>query len=145
VNRQDSCHLNRNKYSSCNCICIVYIMCSVSLIVCVVLCAKFYLSAVCYFVCVIYVLCLIVVPLPPGKNQFAVKINNNNDNKIAMKPLYHVTPVLQHSNWKHVQLIWTLGANKGVFSFCPWGMNIISLWLIMQHTRFPRSQKRSGS
>jgi hypothetical protein len=26
------------------------------------------------------VLCLIVVPLPPGKNQFAVKLNNNNNN-----------------------------------------------------------------
>jgi hypothetical protein len=24
------------------------------------------------------VLCLIVVPLPPGKNTFSVKINNNN-------------------------------------------------------------------
>jgi hypothetical protein len=30
--------------------------------------------------CVICVLCLIVVPLPPGKNSFAVKINNNNNN-----------------------------------------------------------------
>jgi hypothetical protein len=27
--------------------------------------------------CVICVLCLIVVPLPPGKNPFAVEINNN--------------------------------------------------------------------
>jgi hypothetical protein len=27
------------------------------------------------------VLCLIVVPLPPGKNPFAVKINNNNNNE----------------------------------------------------------------
>jgi hypothetical protein len=26
------------------------------------------------------VLCLIVVPLPPGKNPFAVQINNNNNN-----------------------------------------------------------------
>jgi hypothetical protein len=26
------------------------------------------------------VLCLIVVPLPPGGNPFAVKINNNNNN-----------------------------------------------------------------
>jgi hypothetical protein len=25
-------------------------------------------------------LCLIVVPLPPGENPFAVKINNNNNN-----------------------------------------------------------------
>jgi type IV secretory pathway component VirB8 len=27
--------------------------------------------------CVICLLCLIVLPLPPGKNPFAVKINNN--------------------------------------------------------------------
>jgi hypothetical protein len=27
--------------------------------------------------CVFCVLCLIVVPLPPGKNPFADKINNN--------------------------------------------------------------------
>jgi hypothetical protein len=27
--------------------------------------------------CVICALCLIVVPVPPGKNPFAVKINNN--------------------------------------------------------------------
>jgi hypothetical protein len=30
--------------------------------------------------CVIFVLCLIVLPLPPGKNSFAIKINNNNNN-----------------------------------------------------------------
>jgi hypothetical protein len=30
--------------------------------------------------CVICVLCLIAVPLPPGKNQFAVTTNNNNNN-----------------------------------------------------------------
>jgi hypothetical protein len=29
--------------------------------------------------CVICVLCLIVVPLPPGENPFAVKINNNKN------------------------------------------------------------------
>jgi hypothetical protein len=33
-----------------------------------------------YVVCVICVLGLIVVPLPPGKNPLAVKINNNNKN-----------------------------------------------------------------
>jgi hypothetical protein len=26
------------------------------------------------------VLCLIIVPLPPGKNSFAVQLNNNNNN-----------------------------------------------------------------
>jgi hypothetical protein len=30
--------------------------------------------------CVICVLCLIVVQLPPGRNQFAVKIYNDNNN-----------------------------------------------------------------
>jgi hypothetical protein len=30
--------------------------------------------------CVICVLCLTVIPLPPGKNPLAVKINNNNNN-----------------------------------------------------------------
>jgi hypothetical protein len=29
--------------------------------------------------CVICLLCLIVLPLPPGKNPFAVKTNNNNN------------------------------------------------------------------
>jgi hypothetical protein len=30
------------------------------------------------------VLCLIVVPLPPGKYPFGVKINNNNNKKILI-------------------------------------------------------------
>jgi hypothetical protein len=33
-----------------------------------------------YVKCVICVLCFIVVPLPSGKNPFAVKVNNNNNN-----------------------------------------------------------------
>jgi hypothetical protein len=53
----------------------------VSFIVCVVLCAVFRLIMVLFCVmCVICLLCLTVLPLPPGKNQFAVKINNNNNN-----------------------------------------------------------------
>jgi hypothetical protein len=32
--------------------------------------------------CVIYGLCLIVVPLQPGKNPFAVKINNNKSSAV---------------------------------------------------------------
>jgi hypothetical protein len=52
-------------------------VCCVSFIVCVVLCDVFCLRVVCYFVgCV---LCLIVVPLPPGKNPFAVKVNKYKD------------------------------------------------------------------
>jgi hypothetical protein len=45
--------------------------------VCVILCTMFCLIVVLFCVkCVVCVLCLIVVPRPPGENQFAVKINN---------------------------------------------------------------------
>jgi hypothetical protein len=43
-----------------------------------VCCVLFERGALFCVMCVNCVLCLIVVPLPPGKNQFAVKINNNN-------------------------------------------------------------------
>jgi hypothetical protein len=44
--------------------------------VCVVLCAVFRFMVVLFCVmCVICLLCLIVLPLPPGKNPFEVKIN----------------------------------------------------------------------
>jgi hypothetical protein len=33
---------------------------------------------------VLFVCCLIVVPLPPGENPFAVNNNNNNKNKIII-------------------------------------------------------------
>jgi hypothetical protein len=49
-----------------------------SFIVCVVLCAVLFERGVLFCVmCVICVLCLTVVPLPPGKNPFAVKIHDN--------------------------------------------------------------------
>jgi hypothetical protein len=49
--------------------------------VCVDLCAVYHLIVVLFYVmCVICVFCLIVVRLPPGRNPFAVKINNNNNN-----------------------------------------------------------------
>jgi hypothetical protein len=35
------------------------------------------------------VLCLIVVPLPPGENPFAVKINNNNNNMGHIRKVGH--------------------------------------------------------
>jgi hypothetical protein len=57
---------------------IVFILCSVPFIVCVVLCAVFRLIVVLFCVMfVICLLCLIVLPLPPGKIPFAFKINNN--------------------------------------------------------------------
>jgi hypothetical protein len=64
-------------------VCVVFIVCNVSFIVCVaLLCAVFYLSVMWYFVWYVYfrVLCLIGVPLPPGKTPFAVQLNNNNNN-----------------------------------------------------------------
>jgi hypothetical protein len=60
---------------SCNCIYIVFFVCSVSFIVCVVLCAVFYFIVM----CVICVFCLIIVPLPQGKIPFAVKIDDDDD------------------------------------------------------------------
>jgi hypothetical protein len=62
----------------CSCNCCIFILCRV-FIVCVFLCTVFRLIVVLF--CVMYVvcvLCLTVVPLPPGENPFAVKINNNN-------------------------------------------------------------------
>jgi hypothetical protein len=62
----------------CSCDCCIFILCRV-FIVRVVLCAVFRLIIVLFsVVCVVCVLCLIVVPLPPDKNPFAVKINNIN-------------------------------------------------------------------
>jgi hypothetical protein len=47
--------------------------------VCVFLCTVFRLIVVLFCVMSVNgVLCLIVVPLPPGENPFAAKINNNN-------------------------------------------------------------------
>jgi hypothetical protein len=46
--------------------------------VCVDLCAVFrFIVVLLCVMCVICVLCLIVVRLPPGRNSFAVKINDN--------------------------------------------------------------------
>jgi hypothetical protein len=36
---------------------------------------------------VLFVCCLIVVPLPPGENPFAVNDNNNNKNNIIPSQL----------------------------------------------------------
>jgi uncharacterized protein YqhQ len=63
------------------CVWCVFIVCSVSFIVSVVLCAVFCLSVVCYFVLsVLFVCCLIIVPLPPGKTYLQFKKNNNINN-----------------------------------------------------------------
>jgi hypothetical protein len=54
--------------------------------VCVDLCAVFRLIVVLFcVVCLICVLCLIVVRLPPGKNLFAVNINNNKKRQAALR------------------------------------------------------------
>jgi hypothetical protein len=71
-----------NKDSFTFFVCVVFIVCNVSFTVCVALCAVFCLSVVYYFVWYVYccVFCLIAVPLPQGKNPFAVQSNNNNNN-----------------------------------------------------------------
>jgi hypothetical protein len=46
--------------------------------VCVVLCTVFRVSVVLF--CVMCVVSYCSIPLPPGENPFAVKINNNNNN-----------------------------------------------------------------
>jgi hypothetical protein len=57
---------------SCNCICIVFIVCSVLYCLCsFVWCVSFECGVLFRVMCYC-VLCLIVVPLPPGKNQFVV-------------------------------------------------------------------------
>jgi hypothetical protein len=74
-------------YINCSCDYCIFILCRV-FIVCVVLCAVFRLIVVLSCVmCVICVLCLIVAPLPPGENKFAVKINNNNNNNAVFSNL----------------------------------------------------------
>jgi hypothetical protein len=64
-----------------------FIVCSVSYIVCIVLCALF-VWVWCVILCDVCYLCVVSYcsTLPPGKNPFAVKINNNNNNvKILVK------------------------------------------------------------
>jgi hypothetical protein len=45
--------------------------------------------------CDICVLCLIVVPLPPGRNPFTVKINNNNNKKIIITSSLQIVLILE--------------------------------------------------
>jgi hypothetical protein len=71
----------------CNCICNVFIVCSVSFIVCVVLWAVFCLNVGCYFVWCVFecgVLCLIVVHCHRVKPICSLNNNNNNNNKIII-------------------------------------------------------------
>jgi hypothetical protein len=59
--------------------------------VCVILCTVFRLIVDLF--CVMYVvcmLCLIVVPLPPGENPFAVKIDNNKNKIWKPKQQVHI-------------------------------------------------------
>jgi hypothetical protein len=54
-------------------LCVVCPYCFCSFVCCV----SFECGVLFCVMCVICVLCLIVVPLPPGKNLFVVKINNS--------------------------------------------------------------------
>jgi hypothetical protein len=46
--------------------------------------------------CVLFVCCLTVVPLPPGKTPFAIKIDNNNNNNIVSE---HETSFYNIEKW----------------------------------------------
>jgi hypothetical protein len=79
--------------------------------VCVTLCTVFRLIVVLFYVmCLVCVLCLIVVPLTPGENPFAVKINNNNNNNksdLITVPARTASPV--HSFiWSHFTAVETI-------------------------------------
>jgi hypothetical protein len=54
------------------------------------------------------VLCLIVAPLPPDKNPFAVKINNNNKKiikeSIAIKTTVHQSGAQPNSKTSHTHI-----------------------------------------
>jgi hypothetical protein len=56
----------------------------------VVLCTVFRLFVVLFCVmCVVCVFCLIVVPLPPGENPFAIKINNIKKSTALLAHRFH--------------------------------------------------------
>jgi hypothetical protein len=65
--------------------CVVFIVCNVSSIVCVALCAVFCLGVVCYFVWYVNfcVLCHVVMRLTPSKNLLPVQLNNNNKHRLC--------------------------------------------------------------
>jgi hypothetical protein len=55
------------------------------------------------------VLCLIVVPLPPGKNPFAVQLNNNNSNNNYNNNNYN-----QLGQWSSTSFTRTPGAQEAI-------------------------------
>jgi hypothetical protein len=86
-------------YCNCNCIAIVrvfYLYCNC------IYCVQYVHFCFCNSACCVLsecdvlfcVLCLIVEPLPPGANTFAVKINNNNKTKSVFRFLdfRHIRP-----------------------------------------------------
>jgi hypothetical protein len=76
-------------WDSFSCFCVAFVMCNMSFIVCVVLCAAFSLSVLCLISCGVHfrVLCLTVVPLPRGKKPYLqFKLNNN---KFSQSSLVH--------------------------------------------------------
>jgi hypothetical protein len=73
----------KTAYSRIRCFCAKYFKQNV----CVVLCTVFRLIVVLFCVMgVVSCLCLIVVPLPPGENPFAIKINNKSKKKVKLSP-----------------------------------------------------------
>jgi hypothetical protein len=58
------------------------------------------------------VLCLIVVPLPPDKNPFAVQLNNNNIHCCSVGAVLEITDILDSRVfWHrlHMQNYWVSG------------------------------------
>jgi hypothetical protein len=77
-----------------------------SLVVCLIC----FVWSLCYFVWsvlfVCCVLCLIVVPLPPGENPFAVKINNKINFTYVSTSLYTFCDRNSSSTYRH--LLWKI-------------------------------------
>jgi hypothetical protein len=73
---------------------------------------------------VLIVCCLIVVPLPPGENPFAV--NNNNNNKIATNCIctfgnqaYHSADTLAQNNH---EILWRMYTRFIYQNYCAFGL-----------------------
>jgi hypothetical protein len=59
------------------------------------------------------VMCVIVVPLPPGTNPFAVKISNNNNNNNNNNNLCPQLRGLCGPHWKQQESEWALVVATG--------------------------------
>jgi hypothetical protein len=76
---------------------------------------------------VLFVCCLIVVPLPPGENPFAVNNNNNNNNnnndRLYTVPMKGI-PEVANNEFETLETAGFQSAERGL---CPPNLSIISL------------------